>query len=261
MKSVGEAMAIGRTFQESLQKALRGLETGIDGLARSRHSRSPTRRATPCSRSCGRPARTGCATSPTPFARTCRSTRCSVPRGSIPGSSRRSPTWSARKSRSSRRASQHSTRQGCGPSSARVLPTAGSRVSPALPKQAVRERRHSQGIRPVYKRVDTCAAEFASVDAVSVLDLRRGMRGAPTRAQDHDPRRRPEPHRPGHRVRLLLRARGAGAARGRLRDHHGQLQSRRRSPPITTRPTGCTSSRSRFEDVHRDPATSRSRWA
>jgi len=32
MKSVGEVMAIGRTFQESLQKALRGLETGSDGL-------------------------------------------------------------------------------------------------------------------------------------------------------------------------------------------------------------------------------------
>jgi len=32
MKSVGEVMAIGRTFQESLQKALRGLETGIHGL-------------------------------------------------------------------------------------------------------------------------------------------------------------------------------------------------------------------------------------
>ena len=32
MKSVGEAMAIGRSFQESLQKALRSLETGLDGL-------------------------------------------------------------------------------------------------------------------------------------------------------------------------------------------------------------------------------------
>ncbi len=32
MKSVGEVMAIGRSFQESLQKALRGLETGADGL-------------------------------------------------------------------------------------------------------------------------------------------------------------------------------------------------------------------------------------
>ena len=39
MKSVGEVMAIGRTFQESFQKALRGLEIGVDGL-------EPARRAT-----------------------------------------------------------------------------------------------------------------------------------------------------------------------------------------------------------------------
>src|SRR5687767_8019168 len=32
MKSVGEVMAMGRTFQESVQKALRGLETGVDGF-------------------------------------------------------------------------------------------------------------------------------------------------------------------------------------------------------------------------------------
>lgn len=32
MKSVGEVMAIGRTFKESLQKALRGLEIGVSGL-------------------------------------------------------------------------------------------------------------------------------------------------------------------------------------------------------------------------------------
>ena len=32
MKSVGEVMAIGRTFQESMQKALRGMETGVDGF-------------------------------------------------------------------------------------------------------------------------------------------------------------------------------------------------------------------------------------
>src|SRR5690606_20335220 len=36
MKSVGEVMAIGRTFQESLQKALRGLETGRNGLDSNR---------------------------------------------------------------------------------------------------------------------------------------------------------------------------------------------------------------------------------
>ena len=38
--------------------------------------------------------------------------------------------------------------------------------------------------------------------------------------------RRPEPHWPGHRVRLLLRARELRACRRRLRDHHGQLQPR-----------------------------------
>ena len=32
MKSVGEAMAIGRTFQDSLQKAFRSLETGLNGI-------------------------------------------------------------------------------------------------------------------------------------------------------------------------------------------------------------------------------------
>jgi carbamoyl-phosphate synthase large subunit len=34
MKSVGEVMAIGRNLKESLQKALRGLETGLDGFNR-----------------------------------------------------------------------------------------------------------------------------------------------------------------------------------------------------------------------------------
>ena len=37
MKSVGEVMAIGRTFQESMQKALRGLEVGVDGF--NQHTR------------------------------------------------------------------------------------------------------------------------------------------------------------------------------------------------------------------------------
>ena len=53
MKSVGEVMAIGRTFQESLQKALRGLETGltgldeieIEGLGRRRRQERDPRRA------------------------------------------------------------------------------------------------------------------------------------------------------------------------------------------------------------------------
>ncbi|MDQ5979590.1 MAG: carbamoyl-phosphate synthase large subunit, partial [Verrucomicrobiota bacterium] len=43
MKSVGEVMAIGRTFQESLQKALRGLETGLDGFNRMPHLEGTSR--------------------------------------------------------------------------------------------------------------------------------------------------------------------------------------------------------------------------
>ena len=60
MKSVGEVMAIGRTFQESFQKALRGLETGIDGLDRAR---APTARRS--SRRSARPARSASCTSAT----------------------------------------------------------------------------------------------------------------------------------------------------------------------------------------------------
>ena len=57
MKSVGEVMAIGRTFQESLQKALRGLETGID--------RSRTQSSTWMPTSVHRRSRENCA-SPAP---------------------------------------------------------------------------------------------------------------------------------------------------------------------------------------------------
>jgi hypothetical protein len=77
-------------------------------------------------------------------------------------------------------------------------------------------------------------------DGLHVLDLRRGVRGRAHHAQeDHGAGRRAQPHRPGHRVRLLLRARRAGHARGRLRDHHGQLQPgdrvdrlRHQRPPV-----------------------------
>ena len=52
------------------------------------------------------------------------------------------------------------------------------------------------GIRPVYKRVDTCAAEFATQDRLHVLHLRGGVRGrADRQEEDHGARRRAEPHR------------------------------------------------------------------
>ena len=95
MKSVGEVMAMGRTFHESLQKALRGLEIGKTGLnptgldistedgighpeARAARAASrprvPSGRCVPC--------------------RVCRWRRCSASAGSIPGSSRPSRTSS-----------------------------------------------------------------------------------------------------------------------------------------------------------------------
>jgi carbamoyl-phosphate synthase large subunit len=66
----------------------------------------------------------------------------------------------------------------------------------------------------VFKRVDTCAAEFASSTAYMYSTYEEECEAAPTDAKkDHGPRRRAEPHRPGHRVRLLLRARRLRAAR------------------------------------------------
>ena len=63
MKSVGEVMAIGRTFQESFQKALRGLETGIDGL-----SERSDATATRSSRRSARPAPSASCSWPMPSA-------------------------------------------------------------------------------------------------------------------------------------------------------------------------------------------------
>ena len=74
-------------------------------------------------------------------------------------------------------------------------------------------------------------------DAVPLLLLRRGDRGRAARqARGAHPRQRAEPDRPGHRVRLLLRARRDGAARGRLRDRDGQLQPRDRVDRLRHRP-------------------------
>ncbi len=63
--------------------------------------------------------------------------------------------------------------------------------------------------------------------ALLLLDLRdRGRVTALDAKKGHHPRRRPQPDRPGHRVRLLLRPCLLRPARGRLREHHGELQPR-----------------------------------
>ena len=98
-----------------------------------------------------------------------------------------------------------------------------------MPEPVVRGVRHALGVRPVYKTVDTCAAEFAAQTPYHYTLLRRGDGGrAPRAAGRAHPRLRPQPDRPGRRVRLLLRARVVRAARRRLRHRDDQLQPRDR---------------------------------
>ena len=94
-----------------------------------------------------------------------------------------------------------------------------------LREDVVREVRHALGVRPVYKTVDTCAAEFAAKTPYFYSSYDEESEVAPREkpAGDH-PGLRPEPHRPGHRVRLLLRPRLLRAERRGLRDRDGQLQ-------------------------------------
>ncbi len=95
----------------------------------------------------------------------------------------------------------------------------------------------------MYKRVDTCAAEFAT-DTAYIPTYEEECESNPTNDRPKVMVLGGGPNRIGrHRVRLLLRARLAGAARRRLRDHHGQLQ------PETVSTDYDTSDRLYFEPV------------
>ena len=164
MKSVGEVMAIGRTFQESLQKALRGLEVGSSGLEHMIDTDAADAREELVSQ----------LTSPRPeriwyIADAFRSgmdideiyqysgvdpwflvqlqdlvnTENSLKTVNLPNIDHQLMYGLKRKGFSDQRLA----------------------VLLAVSERRVREHRHSLGIRPVYKRVDTCAAEFASSTA------------------------------------------------------------------------------------------------
>ena len=82
---------------------------------------------------------------------------------------------------------------------ARVLRRADRPARAACPRTSCAGCGTPSGIRPVYKTVDTCAAEFAALHAVPLLVLRRGDRG---RARASEPAviilgSGPEPDRPG----------------------------------------------------------------
>jgi carbamoyl-phosphate synthase large subunit len=179
MKSVGEVMAIGRTFAESLQKALRSLETGLTGLddyAFEGLGAGDDKNVIRAELAVPTPER---------LLKVAQAMRLGVSHDLIHGSCRIDPWFLERiqeivdmEARVSahglpRSPDQLRTLKAMGFSDARLARLAG------MTESAVRELRHALGVRPVYKRIDTCAAEFASPTAYMYSTYERGLSGAP----------------------------------------------------------------------------------
>ena len=174
MKSVGEVMAIGRSFQESFQKALRGLEVGVDGL---------DEKTTDPDVLDGELAVTG----PDRIWYVADAFRCGRTLAQIHESTKIDPWFLAqiddlirREQRVKGRAIASIERAELfdlkrrGFSDARIAKLCGTQAS------KVREHRHVLGIRPVYKRVDTCAGEFATQTAYLYSTYDEECEAAPT---------------------------------------------------------------------------------
>ncbi|HTT02156.1 MAG TPA: carbamoyl-phosphate synthase large subunit [Steroidobacteraceae bacterium] len=165
MKSVGEVMAIGRTFQESLQKALRGLETGLDGLGEQ---------LTPplSDEMVGRLEYELRAPGPNRLLFAADALRAGWAFERIAELTRIDPWFLAQLQdlvRDEQRVRDRGL-TGLNAETLRGLKRKGfsdSRLAKlvGVKERAVRQRRHDLGVRPVYKRVDTCAAEFATATA------------------------------------------------------------------------------------------------
>ena len=188
MKSVGEAMAIGRTFAESLQKALRSLETGLTGLddialrgarRRRRQERRP-RRARHADAGPAAQGGAGHAARRRPRADLRLLPHRPLVPGAHPGDRRHGGARARARAAGSGRSSCASSRRW-------ASPTRGSPSSPGLAEAEVRERRHALGVRPVYKRIDTCAAEFASPTAYMYSTYERGLGGERTAVRGRSP--------------------------------------------------------------------------
>ncbi len=180
MKSVGEAMSIGRTFQESLQKALRSLETGRDGLNEILQGEEPEARKSNLRRELREAGperilfvadafREGMTletihefTGIDPWfldqIEDIVSSEAGI-RGSSLDSIDRDRLFALK-------------RQGF--SDSRLAELIGE------PESSVRNHRHLLGIRPVYKRVDTCAAEFATSTAYMYSTYEEECESEPT---------------------------------------------------------------------------------
>jgi carbamoyl-phosphate synthase large subunit len=165
MKSVGESMAIGRTFAESLQKALRSLETGLSGLdeveieglgqgddmnvlRRALGSPTPDRLLV-----VGQALRLGMSVED--IYRACKIERWFIERlAEIVALEKRVQAHGLPQDADNLR-----MLKAAGFSDVRLASLSGANETD------VRALRHKLGVRPVYKRIDTCAAEFASPTA------------------------------------------------------------------------------------------------
>jgi carbamoyl-phosphate synthase large subunit len=159
MKSVGEVMAMGRTFQESFQKALRGLETGIDGLS----ERSADREEIVQEIGEAGPER---------ILFVADAFRIGMSLQEVFEETAIDPWFLAQIEQLVQHEQAIRGRALAGLSSGelRFLKQKGfsdRRLATLLGtnQHEVRKTRHALGIRPVYKRVDTCAAEFATPTA------------------------------------------------------------------------------------------------
>ncbi len=165
MKSVGEAMAIGRTFQELLQKALRSLETGLTGLDEvvieglgQGDDKNAIRAAL------GTPT-------PDRLLKVAQAMRLGFSDPDIHEACRIDP-WFLAEIRGVVEMEDEIRAKGL-PESASVLRRlkamgfSDARLGKlvGLPADEVRRKRRAIGVRPVFKRIDTCAAEFASPTA------------------------------------------------------------------------------------------------
>jgi carbamoyl-phosphate synthase large subunit len=179
MKSVGEAMAIGRTFAESLQKALRSMETGLTGLddvvlegLGQGDDKNVIRAAL------GRPA-------PDRLLKVAQALRLGVDHETVHAFCKIDPWFIARigeivdeeaRVRAHglpQTAGQMRTLKSFGFSDQRLAKLAGTSEGD------VRTLRRRLGVEPVFKRIDTCAAEFASPTAYMYSTYERGLTGAP----------------------------------------------------------------------------------
>jgi carbamoyl-phosphate synthase large subunit len=165
MKSVGEVMAIGRTFQESLQKALRSLETGltgldeiaIEGLGQS-DDKNVIRAAL------GTPT-------PDRLLKVAQAMRLGFSDAEIHASCRIDP-WFLNQIRGIVDTEAEIKTKGL-PASAptlrrlKAMGFSDARLAKLTGRSAdeVTQARRALAVRPVFKRIDTCAAEFASPTA------------------------------------------------------------------------------------------------